>query len=74
MRLRLITLGLTLFSVGLFAQEGFKIGAHGGIPIGEFNDRIGLVIGADMGYMWAPNKTFDLGIKAGIVHGFGEQF
>jgi len=74
MRLRILTLALTLFSLGLFAQEGFKIGAHGGIPLGDFNDQVGIVLGADIGYMWAPNKIFDLGIKTGIVHGFGETF
>jgi len=56
------------------SQEGFKIGAHGGIPIGDFNDQIGLVIGADVGYLWAPNKIFDIGIKAGFIHGFAETF
>lgn len=74
MRRSLFILTLAIFSTGLFAQEGFKIGAHGGIPLGEFNDKVGLVMGADIGYMWAPNKIFDLGIKAGIVHGFGETF
>ncbi|HEA21224.1 hypothetical protein LCGC14_0789420 [marine sediment metagenome] len=58
----------------VFSQEGFKIGAHGGIPLGDLNDQIGIVIGADIGYLWAPNKIFDLGIKAGILHGFPETF
>ena len=35
---------------------------------------VGVVIGADMGYMWAPNKLFDLGVKVGIIHGFAEKF
>ncbi|MFH6604922.1 hypothetical protein ACEZ3G_15660 [Maribacter algicola] len=74
MRQKIVILIFAFIVTGISAQEGFKIGAHGGIPIGEFNDRVGLVIGADVGYMWAPNKIFDLGIKAGIVHGFGEQF
>ncbi len=56
------------------SQEGFKLGAHGGIPLGDLNDQIGLVIGADIGYLWAPNKVFDLGVKAGIIHGFPETF
>lgn len=63
-----------LISTIASSQEGFKIGAHGGIPIGDFNDKIGVVIGGDIGYMWAPNKIFDLGVKAGIVHGFAERF
>lgn len=60
--------------VTVHAQEGFKIGAQAGLPMGDFNERIGVVIGADIGYMWAPNKIFDLGIKAGIIHGFAEEF
>ncbi len=58
----------------LNAQEGFKLGAHGGIPLGDFNDMVGLVFGADVGYAWAPNKTFDVGVKTGLVHGFPETF
>lgn len=56
------------------SQEGFKIGAHGGIPLGDFNNQIGIVIGADIGYLWSPNKVFDLGLKSGIIHGFPETF
>ncbi|MGB5554925.1 MAG: hypothetical protein WBM83_09735 [Flavobacteriaceae bacterium] len=69
-----LTVTLLLMTLCSFAQEGFKIGAHGGIPLGDFNDKVGLVIGADLGYMWAPNKIFDLGIKTGIIHGFGEAY
>ncbi|SHJ83577.1 hypothetical protein [Pseudozobellia thermophila] len=68
----LLFCGLAYISV--HAQEGFKIGAQAGLPLGDFNERIGVVIGADMGYMWAPNKIFDLGIKTGIIHGFAEEF
>jgi hypothetical protein len=60
--------------VAISAQEGFKIGVQAGLPIGDFNDRVGVVIGADVAYIWAPNKVFDLGIKTGIVHGFAETF
>jgi len=74
MKNHICTLALIFLTTLVCAQEGFKIGAHGGIPLGDFNDKIGLVIGADVGYMWAPNKVFDLGVKAGIVHGFGETF
>jgi len=65
-------IGLTYFSAA--SQEGFKIGAQAGLPLGDYNDLVGVVIGADMGYMWAPNKIFDLGIKVGIIHGFAEKF
>ena len=69
-----LTVLLALLSTGLFAQEGFKVGVQAGLPLGDFNDKIGVVLGADLGYMWAPNKIFDLGLKTGIIHGFGEQF
>lgn len=68
----LVVMGLTFYSGS--SQEGFKIGAQAGLPIGDYNDLVGVVVGADMGYMWAPNKAFDLGVKVGIIHGFAERF
>ena len=68
----LFVFSITFFSVK--AQEGFKIGAQAGLPIGDYNDSISVVVGLDVGYMWAPNKLLDLGIKAGIVHGFAETY
>lgn len=75
MRQRIVlvfAIGLTYFSGA--SQEGFKIGAQAGLPLGDYNDLVGIVIGADIGYMWAPSKVFDLGIKVGIIHGFAEKF
>ena len=74
LKILVLVLFFTLSCATVSAQEGFKIGAHGGIPLGDLNDQIGIVIGADIGYLWAPNKIFDLGIKAGILHGFPETF
>lgn len=74
MKRTILTLVLASMAIGLFAQEGFKMGLQAGLPIGEFNDQLGVVIGADAGYMWAPNKLLDLGIKVGIIHGFAEKF
>ncbi|WP_245224901.1 hypothetical protein [Pseudozobellia sp. WGM2] len=72
---RIVILALfCLTYISIHAQEGFKLGLQSGLPLGDFNERIGVVIGADMGYMWAPNKAFDLGIKGGIIHGFAEEF
>ena len=65
---------LALICTTASSQEGFKIGVHGGIPLGDLNDQIGIVVGADLGYLWAPNKIFDIGVKAGFVHGFPETF
>lgn len=68
----LIVFSISFFSIS--AQEGFKIGAQAGLPIGDYNDSISIVAGLDVGYMWAPNKLLDLGIKSGIVHGFAETY
>ena len=74
MKNKTLTIVFTLLSTILFAQEGFKLGIQAGLPIGDYNDRVGVVIGADAGYMWAPGELIDLGVKVGIVHGFPEKF
>jgi len=56
------------------AQEGFKVGIQGGLPFGDFNDDVGLFVGADMGYMWALGEVVDLGATVGFIHGFAETF
>ena len=63
-----------LISTGLFAQEGLKVGLQGGIPIGDFDDQISLVVAADLGYMWALGEVVDLGIASGYIHGFTDRF
>ena len=63
-----------LLGTGLFAQEGFKIGIQGGLPIGDYDEKVSVVVGADVGYMWALGEVIDLGITTGFVHGFAETF
>lgn len=58
----------------LVAQEGFKIGFQGGIPIGDFDDQISLVVAADVGYMWALGEVVDLGPASGYIIGFTDKF
>ncbi len=70
----ILPLVFMVWGSGLWAQEGFKLGFQGGLPIGDYNDKVGVVLGLDSGYMWAPNKVFDLGIKIGFVYGFPEKF
>ena len=57
------TLIFATLSTGMFAQEGFKIGLQGGIPLGDFDDQLSLVVALDVGYMWA------LGGSPGLVSG-----
>ncbi|MCO5724782.1 hypothetical protein [Robiginitalea marina] len=61
--------------IGVRAQQGFKIGLHGGIPIqGEVNEVVSLVAGADLGYLFALGEVVDAGIMTGFVNGFPEKF
>ncbi|MGI9546919.1 MAG: hypothetical protein ACR2MM_06775 [Flavobacteriaceae bacterium] len=64
----------TLLTAGLYAQEGFKIGFQGGIPIGDFDDQVSLAIAADIGYVWALGEMVDLGVASGFINGFTDKF
>lgn len=59
---------------GSQAQEGFKVGFHGGLPINDFNDAVSLSLGLDTGYMFALGEVVDLGVSTGFIHGFAETF
>tara|TARA_R110000796_G_scaffold37722_4_gene95345 strand:+ start:250797 stop:251309 length:513 start_codon:yes stop_codon:yes gene_type:complete len=69
-----LTFAITFFGIGLYAQEGLKLGIQGGLPFDDFNDEIGVVVGADLGYMWALGEVVDLGIMTGYIYGFPEKF
>ena len=74
MKKYLTVLILALVSTTITAQEGFKIGLQGGIPIGDFDSQLSLVVGADVGYMWALGEVVDLGVASGYIHGFTDNF
>lgn len=65
---------LALLSHTVFAQEGFKIGLQGGIPLGDLDDQLSLVAALDVGYMWALGEVVDLGPASGYIIGFTDKF
>ncbi|MGB5818395.1 MAG: hypothetical protein WBG90_02845 [Saonia sp.] len=65
---------LSFLGMGLYAQEGFKIGIQGGLPFDDFNDEVGVVVGLDVGHMWALGEVVDLGVATGFIYGFQETF
>lgn len=65
---------LFLLYTGIFAQEGFKLGIHASLPVGENNDLVGLVAGIDTGYMFALGEVIDMGVATGFINGFPEKF
>ena len=48
------------------AQEGqFKVGAHVGLPMGDFKDAYSLNVGADVAYLWNVADGFKVGATTG---------
>jgi hypothetical protein len=74
MKRTIYVLTFILFGLSINAQEGFKLGIQGGLPLGDFNDEVSLFVGADVGYSWALGELIDLGATAGFIHGFAETF
>jgi len=61
-------------STGIFAQEGFKFGIQGGIPLDDYNEAVSIVLGADFSYMYPLGEVVDIGPAVGYIHGFAETF
>jgi len=70
----LATFIMALLSIGLFAQQGMKLGIHGGLPLDEFQEELSLVAGVDLGYRWGLSEIVDLGVMVGFVNGFPEKY
>lgn len=64
----------TIMAANLSAQEGLKIGIQGGIPLDDFTDDVSLMLGLDVGHMWALGEVVDVGVTAGYIHGFAEKY
>lgn len=56
------------------AQEGFKLGAHIGIPVSDAGDFSSFNLGLDGAYMWNVGSGFDLGIATGYTHFIGKSY
>ncbi len=74
MKQRVLLIFFIAMGVTLQAQKGLKIGIQGGIPIGDFNDRVGVVIGGEVGYAWPLGEIIDVGVTAGFLNGFPEKY
>lgn len=72
---RMLIILLLLMGTGMHAQQGFKIGLNGGLPVSqEANDAVSLVAGADIGYHHALGEVVDAGIMTGFLNGFPEKY
>jgi hypothetical protein len=50
------------------AQEGnFKVGAHVGLPLGDFKDSFSVNLGLDVAYLWKVADKFSAGVTTGYT-------
>lgn len=54
------------------AQDGLKLGAHLGLPVGDAGDLSGFSVGIDAQYLFETVGDFDLGVAAGFTNAFGK--
>ncbi|WP_121666649.1 hypothetical protein [Mesonia aquimarina] len=75
MKKMLLTVAIaTLGIFGAQAQEGFKLGAHVGLPMGDVEEFTTLNLGIDASYHWNVGEGFDVGIATGYTTFLGEEF
>ncbi len=64
---------MALFGFSVHAQEGFKAGAHLGLPVGDAADVSGFSIGLDVAYHWEVADSFVAGVASGFTNAFGKS-
>ncbi|MGB5435835.1 MAG: outer membrane beta-barrel protein [Maribacter sp.] len=63
---------LALIGFSMNAQDGFKLGANLGLPVGDAGDVSGFSVGLDAQYMFETAGEFDLGVATGFTNSFGK--
>lgn len=75
MKKLLLTVAIAVFGIiGTQAQEGFKLGAHLGLPIGDIDEATSLNLGLDVAYHWNISGGFDLGVTTGYTTFTGKDY
>ena len=74
MRKLLLTFSLVLFAgTALMAQDRFRAGVSGGIPVGDAGDVTTFAIALDLAYILEISEDFEAGPMAGFHHLFGDS-
>ncbi len=55
------------------AQEGFNLGAHLGIPVGDAANFSSFNFGFDLAYLYKSGDTFDMGLATGYTNFSGKN-
>lgn len=64
----LVTCGLTTSTA-----QNFRLGVHGGVPVGDVSDSHNFDIGADVAYIFTTMGMFEFGGMVGYSHYFGDS-
>ena len=64
---------LALVGFTATAQDGFRAGISGGLPIGDAGDLSTFAIAVDLGYLFEISDGFDAGVTTGYSHSFGDE-
>lgn len=67
-----LVVALALIGFSLHAQDGLRLGANLGLPVGDAGDVSGFSIGLDAQYMFETAGEFDLGVATGFTNAFGK--
>jgi len=54
--------------------EGFNLGLHTGIPVGDFDEVSSFVLGLDVSYLFNVSEGFEVGIATGYINFFSKDF
>ena len=69
---KVLVVALALIGFSMSAQDGFKLGANLGLPVGDAGDISGFSVGLDAQYMFETAGEFDLGVATGFTNSFGK--
>jgi len=67
-----LVVALALIGCSLQAQDGLKLGANLGLPVGDAGDVSSFSIGLDAQFMFETAGEFDLGVATGFTNAFGK--
>lgn len=69
---KVLVVALALIGFSMNAQDGFKLGANLGLPVGDAGDISGFSVGLDAQYMFETAGEFGLGVATGFTNSFGK--
>ncbi|MCW5520762.1 outer membrane beta-barrel protein [Aureitalea sp. L0-47] len=74
MKKLLLIVAVVCLGISANAQNQFRAGISGGLPIGDAGDLATFAIAVDLGYLFEISENFDVGVTTGYSHSFGDTF